>query len=332
MTASKIRIPALLPGAKEPQTKAILGAMRAVAETGGPASADDRLALASADQYIFGHDAPFKFEALAPVSPATLAAALAGSNLGEGALKFLTVMAFIDGKLDEAKIESVLRYATALGIAERYLDEIKEAAHGRLQEALADMTRCNLESITGRPWNDSDANQWLLPYTGASADPALVQRFETLGRLPAETFGYAFWAHFKENAYAFPGNPKALNAAFSVPHDSVHVVTGYNTKPRGELLASTFTAAMHPKYPMAGHVLPVIFSWHLKMQINPVAGDAQGALDPQEFWRAWAAGAAVPVDTFAADWDFWRYVEEPLASLRERWSLPAAGLDAAAGR
>jgi hypothetical protein len=112
----------------------------------------------------------------------------------------------------------------------------------------------------------------------------------------------------------------------------VHVVTGYNTKPRGELLASTFTAAMHPKYPMAGHVLPVIFSWHLKMQINPVAGDAQGALDPQEFWRAWAAGAAVPVDTFAADWDFWRYVEEPLASLRERWSLPAAGLDAAAGR
>jgi hypothetical protein len=45
--------------------------------------------------------------------------------------------------------------------------------------------------------------------------------------------------------------------------------------------------------------------------------------------HAWAAGAAATVDTFAPDWDFWGYVEEPLAVLRERWSIPAAGLDAA---
>ena len=85
---------------------------------------------------------------------------------------------------------------------------------------------------------------------------------------------------------------------------------------------------MHPKYPMAGHVLPVIFSWHLGVQINEVARDASGALDPKEFWHAWAAGAAVTVDTFAPDWDFWSHVEVPLGALRERWSIPAAGLDA----
>jgi hypothetical protein len=113
-----------------------------------------------------------------------------------------------------------------------------------------------------------------------------------------------------------------------VPHDSVHVLTGYDTKPRGELLASTFTAAMHPKYPMAGHVLPVIFSWHLGVQINEVARDASGALDPEEFWHAWAAGTAVTVDTFAPDWDFWSHVEVPLGALREHWSIPAAGFDA----
>lgn len=85
---------------------------------------------------------------ITPVAPAALASALAGSDLGRDALKFLTVMAFVDGSLDQAKIASVLRYASALGIAERYLDEIREAAHGRLQEVLADMTRCNMESIT----------------------------------------------------------------------------------------------------------------------------------------------------------------------------------------
>jgi hypothetical protein len=29
------------------------------------------------------------------------------------------------------------------------------------------------------------------------------------------------------------------------------------------------------------------------------------------------------------DWDFWRYAGEPLGTLRERWSMPAKGLDAA---
>jgi hypothetical protein len=251
MSASNTDIPPLLPGANQAQTRAILGAMRAVAETGGAASKDDRLALASADQYIFGHDEPFVFDAIGAVTPAALATALAGSRLREDALKFLTVMAFIDGNLDTAKIASVLRYATALGIEERYLDEIKEAAQGRLQEALADMTRCNMESITGRPWSGGNVNAWLLPYGGAAADPALARCFETLGQLPADTFGNSFWAHFKENGYAFPGDPKALNATFSVPHDCVHVLTGYDTKPRGELLASTFTAGMHPNYPMA---------------------------------------------------------------------------------
>ncbi len=107
-----------------------MGAVRAVAKTGGGASEHDRLALARADQYIFGHAASFAFDKIATVEPAALAMALGGSNLGEDTLKFLTVMAFVDGSLDQAKIASVLRYAAALGIEERYLDEIKEAAQG----------------------------------------------------------------------------------------------------------------------------------------------------------------------------------------------------------
>jgi hypothetical protein len=241
-------------------------------------------------------------------------------------MRFLTVMALVDGAIDKAKIATVLRYAEALGIHERYLDEIAEAAQDRLQEALADMTRCNMESITGQPWTGGDVNRWLLPYEGEGADPTLAARFAALGHLPPKSFGHAFWAHFRENGYAFPGEPSGLNAAFSVPHDSVHVLTGYDTRPRGEILASTFTAAMHRSYPMAGHVLPVILSWHIGERINKVARDATGALDVEEFWRAWAAGSAASVDTFAPDWDFWSYAEEPLGALRERWSLPRDGL------
>jgi len=320
-------VPPLLPGASPAQSRAILGAMRAVAEIGGRVSDDDRLALTSADRYVFGHQDAVQVDTIAALAPQALADALAGSALGREALKFITVMAFVDGRLDAAKIAAVLRYAKALGIEERYLDEIRDAAHDRLQEALADMTRCNMESITGRSWSGGDINKWLLPYTGDDADPELAARFEALAQLPEESFGRVVWNHFKENDYAFPGDPKGLNAAFSVPHDCAHVLTGYDTDPRGEILVSTFTAAMHPKYPMAGHVLPVIFSWHLKVQINKVAGDAGGGLDPREFWRAWAAGTAAKVDTFSPDWDFWRHVGTPLVAVREQWSIPGEGLE-----
>jgi len=184
-----------------------------------------------------------------------------------------------------------------------------------------------MESITGREWNGGDVNRWLLPYGGDKADAALAARFAALEQLPPESFGHAFWAHFKRNAYAFPGETEGLNQAFSVPHDTVHVLTGFDTSPRGEILVSTFTAAMHPRWPMAGHVLPVIFSWHLQMEINPVAKSSAGALDPDMFWEAWAAGAAATVDTFAPGFDFWTHAATPLAALRRSWSIPEEGID-----
>src|SRR5262249_34045306 len=181
------------------------------------------------------------------------------------------------------------------------------------------------ESITEKPWS-GDVAKWMLPYADAP-DPALAARFETLGVLPEETFGHHYWVHFKENSYTFPGDPTALNAGFCVPHDSTHVLSGYNTTSRGELLVSTFTASMHRINPMSGHVLPVMFTWHLNVQINPVAKHDSGALDPKEFWHAWAGGAATTIDTFAPGWDFWSYVKVPLVELCERWSIPVQGMD-----
>lgn len=326
MMVANINVPPLIKDATPQQIAAILGAMRAVGETGSLASDKDRHAIGSARRYMFGEAGDFDFDRLAPVTPEALTSALADTPLAENAIKFITVMAFIDGELDKAKVAAVLRYAGALGMHQHYIDQINDAAHGHLQDVLADMIRCNMESITGKPWDGGDVNKWLLPYAGTHADPAEVAKFETLAQLPADSFGHAFYAHFHRNNYGFPGDPKALNAAFSLPHDSVHVLTGYDTSPRGEILVSTFTAAMHPYFPMGGHVLPVIFSWHLMVKINEIARSAKDALDPDEFWRAWAAGADTTIDTFAPDYDFWAHVEQPLVDLRKGWSILPQGL------
>ena len=316
----------LIGDARPQQIIAILGAMRAIAEAGRGATASDQAAIGGAARYMFGYDGALDAKAVPAVTPDALATALKGSTLGEDAAKFLTIMSLIDAPVDTPKLNLVLTFAGKLGIHQRYLDEIADAAKQRLQEALADMTRANMVSITNKAWNGGDAEAWLLPYQGKAADPALVKRFEALQKLAPPIFGRVFWEHFTRNGYAFPGAPKGLNAAFSLPHDSVHVLTGYNTEARGEILASTFTASMHKNYPMAGHVLPVIFSWHENVEINKVAGTYAGALDPREVWRAYAAGAEAKVDTFAPGWDFWAYVKRPIDDLRRDWNIPVGGL------
>lgn len=307
-------------GATGEEALAILGAMRDVGGLGRTLGEADCASLVAAGHWIFGLDQPVDVDALPRMDPQRLKASLTGRALREDAARFVTVSAFVDGRLDPAKIDRVLAYARELGISANYIDEIADAARGHLDWALGHMVRDNLESITGRAWPDgpnidAEAMAFMLPYRDRP-DPALAARFRALADLPEDTFGRAFLDHFNENGYAVPGEPDALNLTFSLPHDSSHVFAGYDTTPRGELLVSTFTAAMHPVYPISGHVLPVIFSWHLGIKINDVAKSATGAMDPTEFWHAWARGSDMKIDIFGPDWDFWAWTPRPLADLR----------------
>lgn len=53
--------------------------------------------------------------------------------------------------------------------------------------------------------------------------------------------------------------------------------------PQGEILVSTFTAGMHPKQPMEGQIMPVIFRWQLGIESNAFAKSALGQLNLENF-------------------------------------------------
>jgi hypothetical protein len=310
------------------ESDAILGAMRQVALAGGQSLTDiDTASILGAGHYLLRRDDLGDLARLPAIEPAGLVEALKGeADLGREAVKYLAVMALVDGALDNAKIARVLEYSRALDVEAAYLTELVEAASGHMDWVIADMTVRNIESIISGPWDAGrEAASWLMPYGGAHAQPALVARHEALGQLPANTFGKAYWQFSKDNGYAFPGDPKALNAAFATPHDATHVIADYDASPRGEILVSTFTAAMHPIHPMAGHVLPVLFVGQLGVKFNEVARYTTGALDADEFWHAWARGDEMTVDIFAPGWDLWRWVEWDLEALRREFNVSPAG-------
>ncbi len=306
------------------QARTILKAMLAIAAAGPTITDADRASVIAAARYIFKLDLSGDLAGLTPPQGDELAALAAKPDLATEATRFATVMALVDGTLDNAKLNAVLRLAATLGVETDFVHDIAEVVQGRLRDATAHMIRANLESITGKPWTtDGDSIEWFLPYKGAHADPALAARFHALAELPEETFGHTFAIFYLSQKYAFPGEEQALNFKFATPHDSSHLLAGYDTTPRGELLVSTFTAAMHRNEAMSGHVLPVLFSWHLGIALNEVAGAAKGALDPQEFWHAWARGEKMKVDLFGPSWDFWAATGEPIEAVRTRVGVAA---------
>lgn len=302
------------------QARSTLAVMLGIAATEGLPTEIDHETIAAATRYIFHLEPQFGLAGLTPLSPYRQAELAEDPALAAQAVSFAAVMALVDGTINPAKLSGVVKLADSLGVKDEFVHDLARIALGDLKDAKAHMLLANLESVTGRAWAAAEMGPWLQPY-GGEPDPALATRFHALARLPENTFGHAFAMFYQANGYAYPGEPTALNFEFAVPHDSTHVLAGYDTSPRGELLTSTLTATMHRAHAMSGHVLPVMLSWHLGIPLNDVAGSATGAFEPEEFFYAWARGEDTTADLFAPEWDFWSAAIQPIEAVREAVGL-----------
>jgi hypothetical protein len=314
-------------------TDAALRAMKHVATAGGARELTDadRVALSAAHHVVFRGTGELDPDALPDIGPAALADAVTDPADREHCAAFLAVMATVDGVVDGARIASASEYTTALGLDEPYLHDLTGLAHRKLAEVRADIGRRNVRSFTGRDL-DEGIDEWLNVYRD-HPDPDLHARYEALASCPPESFGRAFVEFYAGNEFAFPGTPTSANEEFTTPHDSAHVLSGYDASQQGELLVSTFTAGMHPDDAVTAHILPVIISWHLGVALADFAGAATGSLDPRKFWVAWDRGDQLTGDTLAREWDFWAHVGSPLDDVRDAMGVPPLDpADAADGK
>lgn len=300
---------------------AILRAMASIAraDDDGALSDADVAAIRSAATILFRFDEPVDPRALRAIEPAELAAA---GVQGGDALVPMVVIAAVDGELRPAGVDLLRRYAAAIGVSDSAVDDLDDLVRGHLAEARADMLRRNRESITGEWVEDTGSyGEWLMPYR-TQPDPDLAARYRALAECPSGSFGHEFARFYAVNGFGFPGEPDSPTEQFTTPHDSAHVLSGYDTSVQGELLVSTFTAGMHHLEGLAGHILPVIVSWQLGIPLTELAGSTTGALDARKLWVAWTRGDATTADTFSSGWDFWAHVDEPLEDLRAAMGVP----------
>jgi hypothetical protein len=304
----------------------LLGAAKTVAmaggDGGGTVSDAAALAIASLAETGLGTEAP-DVGTLGPVSPGQLAAAVDDGAHATTAAEVLAIMALVDGTRDAGRVGSVLEFAQALDCRAEWLGDLSLSLEADLRPMIADMGDRNLRSVTDGRLDLSDIDDishWLMPYED-NEDTALAARYAVLSALAPGTLGHAFWSFYDRHHFVFPGQAGAVNEMFGTPHDCTHVISGYDTTPQGELLVSTFTSRMHPVFPMAGHVLPVIYSWHVGIEFNKLAGSYKGALDPAKFWVAWDRGLQTTADTFAQGFSFWDHAEDPLDDVRAAFSV-----------
>jgi hypothetical protein len=340
--------------ATDAQAETIVRAMYTVATADGgqPLSSMDRRGIETAWSTVLGHPEGTPVDELRPVTATGLAASVEDPAARLDAVRLMSVMAFVDAVVDDAKLDLALAAASALGVHADFVVAIEHLVADDVHWAGMDMLRHNVDSIPGMVWHPDDPMSAFLPFRDGHEDPALAARYHALEGQAAGTLGRAFFDHYTDNHFAFPGETSGVGEAWGTPHDCLHILSGYSTSAQGELLVAVFNGAslsMPNADMMESHVRPVIFTYHMGIELNKginkgdrermdrdaswrdnFEGNVHLGLDPAKLWVAWSRGAAMSEDLFSGRWRFWDHVGEPVDDLRVRYAVaPLDPTDAA---
>jgi hypothetical protein len=186
-----------------------------------------------------------------------------------------------------------------------------EVSHGHALFARFDMLRRFSRFIRRAPGfpGVSKVVPSMLGWWGA--DPQLAARYQALASCASDSLGRAFYQHFRDNDFKFPGELGGMPLIF---HDLGHVLAGYGTDPQGEIQQAAFQAgfARHDGFTF---LLFGILQFHLGLRVTPIAQGHRNLFDVPRVIEALARGAACTVD-LSAGYDLLANKDRPLSEVR----------------
>jgi hypothetical protein len=307
---------------------ALLGlrAMKTIASTPGPINPAQRALMEAAKKMILGIEADI--DALAPVTPAELAAGFPDAALREQFTHGMIVMSVAGGVPARETVAEVEAFAAALGVSAPVLADLRRLAeHHMLIFKLAFLRRGHIGDIMKNqlaqkgPLNLAKS---VLMMRGMMEDPALAARYRAWEKLPEGTLGRALIDFYNKHGFTVPGERGGFPEA-GLYHDFCHLLGDYSTEPEGEIEVASFTSGFkkeRPFYVMLFVVL--IFSTGVNMRPTPDDFVTVGLLGkPGMAERMLAAverGAHVNQD-LSDKWDYWAWIELPIDEVRRRLNI-----------
>lgn len=150
-------------------------------------------------------------------------------------------------------------------------------------------------------------------------EPALTARYAELRSLPPDTLGAALIDELERNGFGLPGE-RGTAADWAIRHDLCHVLSGYDTDPRSEVLAGSFMGGCRTKDGFSLIVF-VLLQFHCGVRVTPIAPSEVGLFDPRRVLEAVRRSAFMTIDPSIRTWDYWQDFDQPLVVLRERYRV-----------
>jgi hypothetical protein len=257
--------------------------------------------------------------------PITLEQDLDSVDIRRMTVQLLVILSVVGRKVRSETVEVAAEAARRLDIDEPGIEILRKAARGQHKRiAFALMKRFVDWWSPGGKAGFRDWGRfmwWMLPQLHGKGtvrrQRALLTRYEELGKLPEDTFGRTLHDFYAHNDIALPGAPKSVPW---IMHEVYHVLSEYGVHLEAELLLTAFVGGSLDENCL-DQVLFGLLSYQTGSQI--IGGViSEGLLDPDDYFRAMARGAAITVD-LVHGWDVWEVAEMNIHELRTRYNIPA---------
>ncbi len=297
-----------------------LRAMKMVAMADGTFAAQER-ALLDAAQRLFGtaHDV----DALRPITPEELAAALGDPRARRQIVYGMLLLALADGEATPEESAVVEAFARGLGVDAHEVSTFRRLSEGRLMLARLDVARrfwvrahiLEKARAGGFRW----VARTMAAFAGIREDTALAARYRALADYPAGSLGRAYFDFIRGNQFSFPGE-KGSPPEPIVIHDLTHVLSGYGTEPADEICVTAFHAGYRREEPFT-FLLFSMMQFNLGIAVTPITPGVTLHFDPPRVLAALVRGSRMNADLTDGSWDPWADLPRPLEEVRKKYGI-----------
>lgn len=273
-------------------------------------------------QSIQDHLLPWQgsIEDLPIINPKVLGHELIG-RYQELALQFLILMPYLSMEVEQAEVDLVQQFAQACPHQPHTLKSLKQVYSGQLQGLFWDYSvRSLVKLLPGGWWQKlkcifSAMHQYI-------GDPETARQYQALEDLPDGTLGKELYQYYRDRNFPLPGEQKSFSDIL-VPHDLIHLLSGIDTSPVGEIVVAGFEAGMSGSQFGFELLLEVVLDFHLGLEFTTlgVLDPSQNNFVPSLVIQAFVQGTTVRQDLFSPYWSFTELLEQPITAIQEHYNI-----------